>query len=76
MNIKQAKYIHIAYHKTKIGEMVIGSLDGKICLLDFRYRRMRSTVDKRIRNLTGAGFLECENEIITKAQKQIDEYLE
>lgn len=67
--------IHISHHKTKIGELVVGSFEGKICLLDFAYRRMRKTVDERIKKLLQAEFVEQEDEIISKAKIQIDEYL-
>ncbi len=68
-------HIHIQYYKTKIGEMIIGSLDDNLCLLDFRYRRMRATVDKRIKNGLNAEFIEQEDEILVKTKQQLDEYL-
>lgn len=57
-------HINIQYHKTKIGELILGSFDGSLCLLDFRYRRMRATVDNRIKNGLKAEFVEENNEII------------
>ncbi len=45
--------INIQYHKTKIGELILGSFDGKLCLLDFRYRKMRKTV-RAVANANGA----------------------
>ncbi len=68
--------INIAYYKTKIGELILGSYDNKLCLLDFRYRRMRTTVDNRIKKLLKADFLEREDAVIVETKKQIDEYLE
>lgn len=44
--------------------------------MDFHYRKMRATVDNRIKKHLTADFVEQEDEIITKAKKQIDEYLE
>ncbi len=67
--------INIAYYKTKIGELIIGSYKDKLCLLDFRYRKMRTTVDNRIKKNLNADFVEQENKIITETKKQIDEYL-
>lgn len=67
--------INIAYYKTQVGELVIGSFEGKICLLDFRYRKMRNTVDNRIKKFLQAKFIEQEDAIILKAKKQIEEYL-
>ena len=40
--------INIQFYKTKVAEFILGSFDGKLCLLDFRYRRMRGTIDKRL----------------------------
>ncbi len=67
--------IHIAYHQSTIGELIIGSSQGQLCLLDFRYRRMRATVDKRIKTLLKAEFVEQEDVIISQSKQQIDEYL-
>ncbi len=67
--------INIQYYKTKIGEMILGSFEGKLCLLDFRYRRMRTTVDNRIKKGLNAEFIEQDDEILTKTKQQLDEYL-
>ena len=67
--------INIKFHKTKIGEMILGSFDSKLCLLDFRYRRMRTTVDNRIKKGLNAEFIEQDGEILAKTRKQLDEYL-
>ena len=40
--------INIQYCKTKIGELILGSFEGKLCLLDFRYRKMRKSVDDSV----------------------------
>jgi len=67
--------INIQYYKTKIGELALGSFDKKLCLLDFRYRKMRTTVDNRIKNGLKADFVEQDDEILEKTRKQLDEYL-
>jgi len=69
------KKIHIGYYKTKIGELLLGSFDDKLCLLDFRYRRMRKTVDARIQKGVNAEYLECDDHILKKTREQLDEYL-
>ena len=50
--------INIQFYKTKVAEFILGSFDGKLCLLDFRYRRMRGTIDKRLQKGLGAEFVE------------------
>ena len=67
--------INIQYYKTKIGELILGSFDGKLCLLDFRYRKMRKTVDNRIKNGLNADFVEHDDEILVKTREQLDAYL-
>ena len=67
--------INIKYCKTKIGELISGSFDGKLCLLDFRYRKMRKTVDDRIRKGLNADFAEHDDEILEKTREQLDQYL-
>ena len=67
--------INIQYHKTKIGELALGSFDEKLCLLDFRFRKMRTAVDSRIRKGLNAEYVEQNDDVIEKTRKQIDEYL-
>ncbi len=69
------KHINIQYYKTRIGELILGSFDGRLCLLDFRYRKMRTTVDNRIKNGLKAEFVEQNDETLEKTRVQLDEYL-
>ena len=66
--------ICIQYHKTKIGELILGSFEGKLCLLDFNYRKMRNAVDGRIKKGLNADFIEEDSEIIEKTRTELDEY--
>ena len=66
--------ICIQYHKTKIGELILGSFEGKLCLLDFNYRKMRNAVDNRIKKGLNADFIEEDSEIIEKTRTELDEY--
>ncbi len=68
--------INVFYYKTKIGELILGSFEGRLCLLDFRYRKMRGTVDNRIKKFLQGEFEEKEDDIIIETKKQIDEYLQ
>ena len=67
--------VWIQFHKTRIGELIMGSYEGKLCLLDFRYRKMRSAIDKRIQDGLNADFTPQDDEILDRTQEQIDEYL-
>ena len=45
--------INVQYYKTKIGELILGSFDGKLCLLDFKYRKSFPRILKRIKEYFG-----------------------
>ncbi len=68
--------INTSYHKTKIGEFILGSYDNKLCILDYRYRKMRNRLDNRIKKGLNAQYLEKEDEVIINTKKQLDEYLQ
>lgn len=68
--------ININYYKTKIGELILGSFEDKLCLLDFRYRRMRTTVDNRIIKGLNADFIEQDDTTLQETRNQINEYLD
>ena len=68
------KFINIQYCKTKFGELILGSFEGKLCLLDFRYRKMRKSVDERIKKGLNANFVENNTKIIEKTRAELDEY--
>ncbi|HNR43397.1 MAG TPA: methylated-DNA--[protein]-cysteine S-methyltransferase [Bacteroidales bacterium] len=67
--------INIQYCKTRIGELILGSYAGRLCLMDFRYRKMRPAVDNRIKKGLAAEFREQNDEIIAEAIRQLEEYL-
>ena len=66
--------INIQYFKTKYGEFILGSYDGKLCIVDFRYRKMRKTIDDRIKKGLNAEFIEQDNEVLQKTRLQLGEY--
>ena len=67
--------INIQYYKTAIGEMILGSFNLQLCILDFRYRQGRTVVNDRIERGLSAKFIEVDNALLQKTRLQIDEYL-
>ena len=67
--------VNIQHHKTEIGELVLGSFGGKLCLLGFGDREKRRAVDGRIKKGLDVEFVEQDDEILEKTRKQVDEYL-
>lgn len=66
--------IKIQYHKTPVGELILGEYNNQLCLADWRYRKMRSAIDKRIQKGLKAEYIEENGEIITKTIHQLNEY--
>lgn len=67
--------INIQYYKTKIGELILGCYNNQLCILDFRYRKLRASVDNRIKNGLNAKFINQNDEILDKTKIQLNEYL-
>lgn len=68
--------IQVADFKTPYGELTIGSFEDKICLCDWKYRKMRAQVDQRIMQHLNATFEEGETSVIQIAKDQLTEYFE
>ncbi len=66
--------ISIQYYKSPVGEILLGSYEGKLCLADWKYRRMRSTIDKRIQSGLNAEYVEQSSEVIEETIKEMKKY--
>lgn len=66
--------IYIEYFKTSYGELILGSFADKLCLLDYRYRKMRATVDKRIQTGLKARYKSGNSEALENTRQQLTEY--
>ena len=69
-----ADYITIKYFKTPYGELILGTKDDQLCLCDWRYRKMREAIDRRIQNTLKVEYIEGDNAIIEETEKQLNEY--
>ena len=69
------KEVNIQYHKSVLGELIIGSFEGKLCLMDYRYSKQRNRVDARIQKGLSAEYIIKSDAIIEKTINQIDLYL-
>lgn len=68
--------IIVRYFDSSFGELILGSFENELCLCDWRYRKMRSAIDKRIQTGLDSEFLEGESPVILLAQKQLAEYFD
>jgi methylated-DNA-[protein]-cysteine S-methyltransferase len=68
------KKISISEFKTPFGELIIGEFEGEICLCDWKYRKMRSQIDSKIKNAFKADFFPEETTIIRECKTQLKSY--
>lgn len=60
--------------KTPCGELLLGSYDNKLCLCDWKYRKMRSSIDKRIQSGVSAYYTDGNSEVLEQTKQQLTEY--
>ena len=68
--------ISIQFFKTSFGELILGCYGTQLCICDWRYRKMRSAIDKRIQQGLGCRYVEEDTEVIRKARGQLEEYMD
>lgn len=68
--------INTRHHSTQMGEVILGSFDGRLCLLDFVEGKAGGIVRDRIRRVLNAKLVEHDDDILRETRRQLDEYLE
>lgn len=68
--------IKIEYFKTGFGELILGSFDEQLCIADWRYRKMRSSIDKRISSHLNTNYSEGGSGIIEETKIQLKQYFD
>ena len=66
--------INIQYFKTPVGEMILGSYDNKLCMADWRYRKRRDRIDRRVQKGLNATFVEEESSVLKLAKEELEAY--
>ncbi|HHD78979.1 MAG TPA: methylated-DNA--[protein]-cysteine S-methyltransferase [Epsilonproteobacteria bacterium] len=66
--------ISIQSYKSPAGEMLLGSYENKLCIADWKYRKMRKTIDSRTQRGLKAEYVEESSEVIEETIKQMKEY--
>lgn len=66
--------IHIQYYPTRCGELIVGSYGQALCLCDWKCRRNRETVDKRIQKALNTQYERKDSPVIQEAFRQLNEY--
>ena len=67
--------IKIEYYKTPLGELVLGEYDKRLCLCDWRFRKLRDSIDHRIQTALKADYAKKKSSIIEETKGQLNQYL-
>ncbi len=59
---------------TPFGELLLGRFNNELCLCDWRYRRMRSTIDARIQRGLQAEYAEGTSSVMEETKAQLNAY--
>ena len=68
--------ITLSNFQTSVGELILGSFDGKLCLVDWKYRKMRTSIDKRICTALNAEFVTGDCIVLQDCKTQLTQYFE
>lgn len=68
------KTIQTKIYKSPAGELILGSFNNQLILCDWRYRKMRKAVDRRITQGLNAEMEEGDSTIINNALEELEAY--
>ena len=54
---------------------MLGAYDGQLCLADWRYRKMRKSIDARLQKGLNAKYIQEDTVVLQQTRQQLDEYL-
>jgi methylated-DNA-[protein]-cysteine S-methyltransferase len=70
------RVIATQYFDTPFGELIMGSFEDKLCLCDWRYRKMRKAVDDRLLAGLQASFVVEDSPVLGQARQGLQAYWE
>lgn len=66
--------IHIQYYDSPCGEIVLASIDGKLCLCDWNEKPCAERNKRRLVRMLNADFREEATEVLGRTKAELDEY--
>lgn len=66
--------IRIQRYHSPCGDLMLGSLEDKLCLCDWALERRRDGIDRRLRKVLQAGYEEKASDVTQEAVRQLEEY--
>ncbi len=68
--------IQVYPYQSPVGELILGSFEEDLVLCDWRYRRMRAQIDKRIKEGLKTDYAEGKTRVIEETMAQLDSYFQ
>lgn len=72
--MKERCVVKTQIYESPCGLFILGSLDGKLCLCDWRGEGLRDFVCRRLKRELNAEFEMGETEVLAEAMRELDEY--
>ena len=66
--------IQTEIYSSPYGELILGSYQDQLCLCDWRYRKSRELIDRRIQTGLKASFVEAGSMVNEECKKQLMQY--
>lgn len=66
--------IKISHYTSPLGELILGSYEHKLCLCDWKFRKMRALIDKRLKSTCNTSFEETHSVVIEHTVEQLEQY--
>jgi len=66
--------IQLQTYKSPVGDILLGSFAGRLCLNDWKHRKQRSRIDKRLQKGLNSEYVEESSSVIEETIKQLQEY--
>jgi methylated-DNA-[protein]-cysteine S-methyltransferase len=61
-------------YNSPLGEIILGDFEGKLVLADWKYRKMRTSIDKRIQDGGSSEYIEYKTDLHQLCIQQFDEF--
>lgn len=61
-------------YKSPVGELILGVYENKLCLADWKYRKMRDAIDTRLAKHLATDFAPGTHDLLDEAARQLHDY--
>ena len=68
--------VQIQFYQSRVGELILGAYQEKLCLCDWRYRKNRDTIDKRINSILSSEYVAQKFDLFDSVIEQLEEYFD